>query len=153
MVSPCHLAVSFTQLQWFFTFPLFLEHTSHIFIFIGSSFSLKLSFIGGYCLTLLSFWYSVGYISHQLLVLVYYVWSSPFYLVQKSTPPSSTSFTFSYLFFPLLRTYVEKEMATHSSTSAWKIPWMEEPGRLQFIGSQRVRHNWATHFHSEWVLE
>ena len=39
---------------------------------------------------------------------------------------------------------LEKEMATHSSTLAWKIPWMEEPGRLQSMGSQRVRHNWAT---------
>ena len=36
---------------------------------------------------------------------------------------------------------LEKEMATHSSILAWKIPWMEEPGRLQFMGSQRVRHN------------
>ena len=33
---------------------------------------------------------------------------------------------------------LEKEMATHSSILAWKIPWMEEPGRLQFMGSQRV---------------
>ena len=33
---------------------------------------------------------------------------------------------------------LEKEMATHSSTLAWKIPWMEEPGRLQPMGSQRV---------------
>ena len=36
---------------------------------------------------------------------------------------------------------LEKEMATHSSTLAWKIPWMEEPGRLQSIGSLRVGHN------------
>ena len=36
---------------------------------------------------------------------------------------------------------LEKEMATHSSILAWKIPWMEEPGRLQSLGSQRVRHN------------
>ena len=35
---------------------------------------------------------------------------------------------------------LEKEIATHSSTLAWKIPWMEEPGRLQSMGSQRVRH-------------
>jgi len=35
----------------------------------------------------------------------------------------------------------EKEMATHFSTLAWKILWMEEPGRLQFMGSQRVRHD------------
>ena len=36
---------------------------------------------------------------------------------------------------------LEKEMATHSSTLAWKIPWMEESGRLQPMGSQRVRHD------------
>ena len=36
---------------------------------------------------------------------------------------------------------LEKEMAIHSSTLAWKIPWMEEPGRLQSMGSQRVRHD------------
>ena len=35
-------------------------------------------------------------------------------------------------------------MAPHSSTLAWKIPWAEEPGRLQSMGSRRVRHNWAT---------
>ena len=34
-------------------------------------------------------------------------------------------------------------MAPHSSTIAWKIPWTEEPGRLESMGSQRVRHNWA----------
>ena len=36
---------------------------------------------------------------------------------------------------------LEKEMATHSSTLAWKIPWTEERGRLQSTGSQRIRHN------------
>ena len=35
-------------------------------------------------------------------------------------------------------------MATHSSALAWKIPWMEEPGRLQSVGSQRDGHNWPT---------
>ena len=35
----------------------------------------------------------------------------------------------------------EKEMATHSSILAWKIPWMEKPGRLQSMGSQRVGHD------------
>ena len=38
-------------------------------------------------------------------------------------------------------------MATHSSTLAWKIPWMEEPGRLRSMGSLRVRHNERLHFH------
>ena len=37
----------------------------------------------------------------------------------------------------------EKAMATHSSTLAWKIPWMEEPGRLQSMGSLRVGHDWV----------
>ena len=39
---------------------------------------------------------------------------------------------------------LEKEMATHSSTLAWRIPWTEEPGRLQSTGSQRVGHDWVT---------
>ena len=37
-------------------------------------------------------------------------------------------------------------MATHSSTLAWKIPWMEEPGRLQSMGSQRIGHDFTFHF-------
>ena len=36
---------------------------------------------------------------------------------------------------------LEKEMATHSSILVWRIPWREEPGRLQSMGSQRVGHN------------
>ena len=39
---------------------------------------------------------------------------------------------------------LEKAVAPHSSTLAWKIPWTEEPGRLQSMGSRRVGHNWAT---------
>ena len=39
---------------------------------------------------------------------------------------------------------LEKEMAIHSSTLAWKIPWTEEPGGLQSMGSQRVVYDWAT---------
>ena len=38
----------------------------------------------------------------------------------------------------------EKAMASHSSILDWKIPWMEEPGRLQYMGSLRVGHDWAT---------
>ena len=38
---------------------------------------------------------------------------------------------------------LEKEMTTHSSIPAWKIPWIEEPSRLQFMSSQRVGHDWA----------
>ena len=39
---------------------------------------------------------------------------------------------------------LEKEMATHSSINDWEIPWIEETGRLQSMGSQRVRHNLVT---------
>ena len=39
---------------------------------------------------------------------------------------------------------LEKGMATHSSSLSWKIPWMEEPGRLHSMRLQRVRYNWAT---------
>ena len=47
-----------------------------------------------------------------------------------------SDFTFTFHFHAL-----EKEMATHSSILAWRIPWTEKPGRLQFMGSQRVGHN------------
>ena len=45
---------------------------------------------------------------------------------------------------------LEKEMATHSSTPAWRIPWAEDPARLQSMGSQRVKQdsNWARNFPS-----
>ena len=42
---------------------------------------------------------------------------------------------------------LEKKMATHSSILAWKIPWTEDPSRLQSMGSQRAGHDWATSCH------
>ena len=39
---------------------------------------------------------------------------------------------------------LKKEMAPHSSILAWRIPWTEKPGGLQFMGSQRAKHDWAT---------
>ena len=45
---------------------------------------------------------------------------------------------------------LEKEMATHSSIRAWRIPWTEEPGGLQSTGSQRVGYNWATNTHTQY---
>ena len=47
---------------------------------------------------------------------------------------------------------LEKEMAIHSSTIAWRIPWTEEPGRLQSMGSQRVGHDGATSVSQSVVL-
>ena len=46
--------------------------------------------------------------------------------------------------WPYVYIYPEKAMAPYSSTLAWKIPWTEEPGRLQSMGSLRVGHDWAT---------
>ena len=49
---------------------------------------------------------------------------------------------------------LEAGMATHSSILAWRIPWTEEPGRLQSIGSPEVRYDWvAEHTHSTLLLE
>ena len=48
------------------------------------------------------------------------------------------------IFIPYPHSALEKEMAAHSSTLAWKIPWMEERGRLPFMGSQRVIPDWVT---------
>ena len=45
---------------------------------------------------------------------------------------------------PGLGRSLEKEMATHFSILAWKIPWMEKPVRLQSMGSQRIGHDWVT---------
>ena len=47
-------------------------------------------------------------------------------------------------FYWLVMCLLEKAMAPHSSTFAWKIPWVEEPGRLQSMGSLRVGHDWVT---------
>ena len=52
--------------------------------------------------------------------------------------------TMQLLLLPYYTILSEKAMAPHSSTLAWKIPWMEEPGGLQFMGSLRVRHDWGT---------
>ena len=61
---------------------------------------------------------------------------SPFFYFPK--------YTFQKLDFLYLFMCLEKAMATHSSTLAWKIPWMEETGGLKSMGSLRVGHDWAT---------
>ena len=60
--------------------------------------------------------------------------------VARRTPCGWTSASIEYI-QPL---FAEKAMAPHSNTLAWKIPWTEEPGRLQSMGSLRVGHDWAT---------
>ena len=49
---------------------------------------------------------------------------------------------------PGSRDPLEKELATHSSILTWRIPWTEEPGGLQSVGLQRVRHNRVTNTHT-----
>ena len=69
----------------------------------------------------------LAYIPHPLFPLFIFFFHLPFLVTR---------------FYTGLRW--EKAMAPHSSTVAWKIPWMEEPGRLQSMGLLRVRHDWAT---------
>ena len=72
-----------------------------------------------------------------------------FYLVN-SLSLSLYIYIYIYFFFffkILLTLFLEEAMATHSSTLAWKIPWTEEAGRLQSMGSLRVGHDWGLHFH------
>ena len=77
----------------------------------------------------------------KAIILVFY--SIRLYFHHQSHPQLSIIYA---LVQPL---YLEKAMAPHSSTLAWKIPWTEEPGRLQSMGSQRVRHfTFTFHFHA-----
>ena len=57
--------------------------------------------------------------------------------------PVSQTFPSFLMAVAVLRSVLEKAMAPHSSTLAWKIPWTEEPGGLQSMGSHRVRHDWS----------
>ena len=91
-------------------------------------------------------------ISHTYVYLTYvYIyththiyWSFPDSLVVKNPPSMQETWIWSLGREDLL----EKEMATHSSILPWKIPWTKEPGRLQFMGLQTVRHDW-THTHTQ----
>ena len=72
---------------------------------------------------------------------------SPAFLLSPSDAPSQFPwpvFSPPHLILGLPRVLSEKAMAPHSSTLAWKIPWAEEPGRLQSMGSLGVGHDWAT---------
>ena len=61
----------------------------------------------------------------------------------KSQGPLLPNKKLSGCFYGSLELFLEKEMATHSSILAWRIPGMEEPGGLPSMGSHRVRHNWS----------
>ena len=63
-------------------------------------------------------------------------WAAVHGVAKSRTPLSDLTFTFHFH-------ALEKEMATHSSTLAWRIPWTEEPGGLPSMGLHRVRHDWS----------
>ena len=75
--------------------------------------------------------------SDTIAVFTFYYWASLVVQRVKRLPAMQETWVRSLGQEDLL----EKEMATHSSTLAWKIPWMEKPGRLQSMGLQRVGHD------------
>ena len=89
---------------------------------------------------------SLGSSVHGILQARIWEWVSiPFFM--RSSPPRNwtlVSCIAGRLFTIWAIKEVEKAMAPHSSALAWEIPWTEEPGRLQFMGWQRVGHNWVT---------
>ena len=72
-----------------------------------------------------------------ILIGTTHIWTSPVAQTVKRLPTTRKPWVRSLGWEDLL----EKEMATYCSMLAWKIPWMEEPGRLQSTGSQRVRRD------------
>ena len=70
-------------------------------------------------------------------------WAPPFCCFVYVTPNSLLGSYFHWINWSHLLQKSEKAMAPHSSTLAWKIPWTEEPGRLQSMGPRRVGHDWS----------
>ena len=79
-------------------------------------------------------------ISLSHLMLVSFSWASLVAQTVKNLPVTWKTWVWSLGWEDPL----EKDMAPHSSTLAWRIPWMEEPGRLQSMRSRRVGHDWVT---------
>ena len=82
------------------------------------------------------------FLSENIVYLSIYSWS-----LNSMSLNCVCTLTLGYFFIvnnTVLNTIQEKAMAPHSNTLAWKILWMEEPGRLQSVGSLRVGHDWAT---------
>ena len=78
------------------------------------------------------------------MLLAWWFFQADFLKVLSSFLNNSQKIGLCKLFNTPLTTVLEKAMAPHSSTPAWKIPWTEEPGRLWSTGSLRVGHDWAT---------
>ena len=103
---------------------------------------------------------------HDLLILgILCKWNQPICGLLSLAPftqhsvlevhPHYSVMSTAFLFKKSITIILEEGMATHSSILAWKIPWTEEPGQLQSMGSQRVWHHWATeraHTHTHTLL-
>ena len=85
--------------------------------------------------------------SLAFLYIFYFIWASLVVQKLKHLPTKQETWVWSLG----REDSLEKEMATHSSILAWRIPWSEEPGGLQSTGSQRVGNYWALFFEC-WVL-
>ena len=72
-----------------------------------------------------------------------YIWASLVAHMVKNSPAMQET----WVWFLGQKDALKKQKATHSSIFAWRIPWTEEFGRLQFTGSQRVRHDWTTNIY------
>ena len=95
------------------------------------------------------------YSAHHSLIFedtkpLHHLWTQEPFLALQSPSTAGRAFfcRFSILCVALVLLSLEKEMATHSSILAWRIPWTEEPGGLQSVGWQRVGHYWVTNTHT-----
>ena len=85
-------------------------------------------------------WFSQAFLIGALGISIRLIWASLVAQRLKHLPPMRETWVRSLG----REDPLEKEMAIHSSLLAWRISWMEKPGRLQSMGSQRVGHDWAT---------
>ena len=94
------------------------------------------------------FWNSHAFPMIQQMLAIWYLVPLPFLKPAWTSGSSWLMYTWSLAWRIVIITLLACEiaMATHSSTLVWKFPWMEEPGRLQSMGSLGVRHDWVTSF-------
>ena len=138
-----------TELNWCFL-PLPLDsklHEARNSVFIHCRISRSFIVPGTYQI-LNKHWFSSPS-NFPLISFIYFLYSngSKCHTTWICTIMSQRMITVSLLVFIIWRflgSYWEKAMAPHSSTLAWRIPWTEEPGGLQSMGSRRVGHDWAT---------
>ena len=90
------------------------------------------------CMSYLLFW---TYFSPQCLSLTNHLIYCLHLSIKMLSPGGQKFSCFTHCYNSILHNYPEKAMAAHSSTLAWKIPWTEEPGRLQSMGSLEVGHD------------